>query len=140
MVVGGALLTPLRRLQPGLLVAGAFATIALAYLGIGLAASLPAVLGWSALAGAANAVEAFAIATVIQEATDDALQGRLAALVESLVLAATGLGFALGGVLAAVASPRVAYLVAATGALAVVVRLWPVIAPLRWAGAPAAER
>jgi MFS family permease len=140
MVVGGALLTPLRRLQPGLLVAGAFATIALAYLGVGVAASLPAVLGWSALAGAANAVEAFAIATVIQEATDDALQGRLAALVESLVLAATGLGFALGGVLAAVASPRVAYLVAATGALAVVVRLWPVIAPLRWAGAPAAER
>jgi hypothetical protein len=57
--------------------------------------------------------------TTIQERTADAFQTRVAALYETSVSVAPGLGFALGGALAALASPRAVYLVAGSAAVAI---------------------
>jgi hypothetical protein len=61
-----------------------------------------------------------AFVTAVQERTPSELQARAMALVESLGAAVPGVGFALGGAVAAAASARVAYGVAGLGILAIV--------------------
>jgi len=53
-----------------------------------------------------------AVVTAVQEATARSFQTRVMSLLESLAAAMPGLGFVLGGALAAIASPRTSYLVA----------------------------
>ena len=59
------------------------------------------------------------LTTFIQERTPGALQARINGVIEAIHTAAPGLGFLLGGAVAAVASPRAAYWVAGLGALVV---------------------
>jgi hypothetical protein len=60
------------------------------------------------------------VTTLLQERTPDGLQTHLNGLLEALHAVAPGLGFLLGGAIAAAASPRATYFVAGLGALAVV--------------------
>jgi hypothetical protein len=130
MVAGGALAGRLHTAPlPGLLLAAGMAEAA-ACLGMGLSWTLAPVLVFSALGGIGNGIYGMAIVTAIQERTSAAYQARISGLYDTLMTLVPGLGFAAGGLLAASAGPRAAYLVAGAGALLVLT--WAV-ATLRFA-------
>ena len=72
--------------------------------------------------------------TAVQEALPEELQARVVGLLESAAAAAPGVGFLVGGVLTALWSPRLAYLVAAAGVIAVAVAMAHRIAPAARSG------
>ena len=55
------------------------------------------------------------------------MQARVMAVLESIGAAMPGVGFALGGLIAAIATPRTTFLVAGLGVLAIVVLLAPML-------------
>jgi MFS family permease len=119
MVLGGCLAARLSRmpLQGMLLVAGAFEAVSC--VGMGTAPALSLVLVWSVVGGVGNGMYGMAFVTAYQERTRDAYQARVNGLYESAATIAPGVGFALGGALAAFASPRAVYMAAGIGGLAV---------------------
>lgn len=116
-MAGSALVPALRRVPLNWLVVGSFVLVGISYLGMGLAASIPVLCGFSLLGGIGNGVEAFATLTAIQERAGAAVQAQVNGMVESIAAGAIGLGFLLGGAVATVASPRAVYLLAAAGIL-----------------------
>jgi hypothetical protein len=72
------------------------------------------------LGGVGQGLEGCAVLTAVQRRTDGELQAHVSAITEALRSAAPGVGFAIGGVLAATCTPRAVYVVAGLGALAVV--------------------
>jgi hypothetical protein len=75
----------------------------------------------AALGGVGNGVQWVALVSALQLATAPGFQARVMSLMEAVGAAAPGLGFALGGVLAATLSPRAAFAAAAGGAAAAAV-------------------
>jgi hypothetical protein len=61
------------------------------------------------------------VMTALQQATPADYQSRIAGLLESIGAAVPGVGYVLGGVLVAVASPRLAFAVAGGGIIALVI-------------------
>jgi Transmembrane secretion effector len=106
---------------PAILLVGGVAQ-AVGCLGMGLSGTLTAVLIWSAVGGLGNGLYSLAHLTAVQERTGDAFQARVNALYEAVMCVGPGVGFALGGALAALLSPRAVYVVAAAGCG--VVLLW----------------
>ncbi|MDQ6729575.1 MAG: MFS transporter [Actinomycetota bacterium] len=129
-VVGSAAYARYRR-RPGraLLAASGIA------LGVGFAiiATAPtiviAVVG-SALGGAGNGSGSVAGRTMLQEYTRQRWMGVIMGLNESVSQAAPGVGFVLGGLLAAATDPRVALAVAAAGSLAYAGAVWMLLGPV----------
>ena len=76
-----------------------------------------AVLAWPIVGGLGNGAYGVTFLTVVQERTADAYQARVGALYETMASVAPGLGFVLGGAVAATMSPRIVYLLAGAGAL-----------------------
>jgi hypothetical protein len=111
------------------------AAIGVAYLGLAVAPGLAVACAISAVGGAGNGVQWVSVVSAVQEATADAMQGRVIVLLEAISAGVPILGFAGGGVVATVASPRTAYAVAGAGVLAVLG-----FAALRLRGAPWPER
>lgn len=121
------------------LTVGATAAIGASYLGMGLAATLPVACGLAVIGGVGNGMQWIAFVTAVQERTPSWLQARAMALVESLGAAVPGIGFTLGGAIAAVASARVAYSLSGAAILGVVAVAVLVARGLpRAAGEPAA--
>lgn len=115
MVAGAALFARAHRVPLArLLVAGTLAVGAAYGLTAG-APTLAAACAAAALGGVGNGVQWVAFVTALQTATAPALQARVVSLMEAVAAAAPGAGFALGGVLAAAASPRTAFAVAGAG-------------------------
>ncbi len=88
--------------MPRLLVGGTVA-IGLAYLGTAIAPTLVVACVASAVGGAGNGVQWVAVVTAIQELTAEAYQARVIGLLESLASGLSGVGFLLGGAIAAIA-------------------------------------
>jgi hypothetical protein len=93
--------------------------IGVAYCGTGLSPSLLVACAFSALGGAGNGLQWVALVTAVQAVTASEYQARVVGLLESLASGASGLGFLLGGAVAAVLTPREAYVVAGAGVLVV---------------------
>ena len=74
----------------------------------------------SVVGGAGNGVQWVAVMTALQEATPPEYQARISGLLESIAAAMPGVGFLLGGVIAALGSPRTAFAVAGAGILVLV--------------------
>jgi MFS family permease len=134
-IAGSAVFARLARHGTLLTTIAASAAMGVSYLGMGIAPTLGLACVLSAVGGLGNGMQWIAFVTAVQERTPLALQARAMALVESLGAAVPGVGFALGGAIAAAASARVAYdlaglaiLVVATGA-AVAIRGLPHPAP-----------
>ena len=123
MILGGGLVPVLRRAPLPTVYLVGLVVMAASYLGMGAAASVAAVVAWSFVGGLGNGVEGFAVLTCVQERTPDALQARVGGLMESLHALCPGLGFLLGGILAATLGPRSAYLIAGAGAALIAVAL-----------------
>jgi predicted MFS family arabinose efflux permease len=101
-----------------LVLAATFA-VGAGYAGIAASPTLLAACLASVLGGLGNGIQWIAVMTALQDAVDDAYQARAAGLLESVAAVAPGVGFVTGGLLTSLWSPRVAYAVAAAGALAV---------------------
>jgi MFS family permease len=101
------------------LIAVSTAMVGLAYLGMAAAGSLALACVLSVVGGAGNGVQWVALMTAVQEVTDADLQARVVGLIESTGAAMPGIGFLLGGAVAALAGPRAAFVVAGGGVLVV---------------------
>lgn len=119
-IVGSAVFARIAKHGVLLITLGASAAMGVSYLGMGLASTLTLACVLSAVGGVGNGMQWVAFVTAVQERTPATLQARAMALVESLGAAVPGIGFTLGGAIAAAASARVAYDLAGVAILAIV--------------------
>ena len=96
----------------GPMLAGGALLVGVAYLGFAAAPALALACVAAAIGGAGNGIQWPSFISAVQQLTPAALHGRLMSVIGSLNALCPALGFALGGTLAALASPRVAMLFA----------------------------
>jgi predicted MFS family arabinose efflux permease len=89
----------------------------LAFLGIAVAPTIEVACAVAVVGGAANGAQLVALATAIQEAVEIDQQARVMSLYESIATATPGIGYLLGGAVAAAAGGRAAFAVAGGGVL-----------------------
>ena len=117
MVLGGVVFARERKRSiVGIIVVGTIIQ-AVAYLFLGIAPTIYFACAATVFGGIGNGMHWVAVVTAVQEATDERFQTRIAALMESMITAAPGVGFLLGGSLTALTDPRVALLVSGSLAL-----------------------
>jgi MFS family permease len=93
--------------------------VGVGYLGLAAAPSLALACVASAVGGAGNGVQWVAVISAVQELTSEGMQARVISVLESVGTAMPGVGFLLGGIVAAVATPRTTFLVAGLGVFAI---------------------
>jgi hypothetical protein len=118
MVVGSlAFARAVRRPLGAMLSVGALA-VGLAYIGFSAAPSLSVACLAGLVGGVGNGVQWASLLSAVQRLTPQSLHGQMMGAVESLGALCPGIGLLLGGVLVALSSPRVAFLVVGTAATA----------------------
>ena len=100
----------------GLLLSVSTLAVGLAYLGWALAPSLEVACAVGLIGGIGNGVQWAALISAVQGLTPQKLHGQLMGAVESLGAICPAVGLSLGGAIAALSSPRGAFLVAGLGA------------------------
>jgi MFS family permease len=134
MVAGGLVFAVLRRLTLRTLLAASTLAIGLAYLGMGAAPSLAVACTAAAIGGIGNGMQWVAMVSAVQELTGVRYQARIMAMMESISSAAPGVGFILGGGVAAILSPRASFAVAGFGVLLVLVAAAIALTRVGWRG------
>ena len=119
MVLGSLAFAGLGRLTLASLLFCSTLAIGVAYLGISVAPTLAVACAASALGGAGNGVQWVALITAVQAATASVFQARVVAMLEAIASAMPGVGFVVGGAIAALFDPRAAYAVAGAGVIVV---------------------
>ncbi len=111
-----------------------FSTLAIgcSYLGLAAAGTLPLACAAAAVGGIGNGVQWVSVLSAVQELTVDQFQARVVGLLEASGKAMPGVGFLLGGVIAAVLSPRVSFLTAGIGVVVVLLLAAPALARASW--------
>ncbi|HWN73118.1 MAG TPA: MFS transporter, partial [Solirubrobacterales bacterium] len=106
-----------------------FSTLAIGagYLGLAVAPTLAVACAASVVGGAGNGIQWVAAISAVQELTAEAMQARVMSVLESIGAAMPGVGFAVGGLIAAVASPRLTFFIAGCGVIAIVVVMAPAL-------------
>ncbi len=132
MVLGSLIFSGLRGASLASLLIGGTAAIGIAYLGTAIAPTLLVACIASTIGGMGNGVQWVAVITAIQEFTAEAYQARVIGLLESLASGLSGVGFLLGGAIAAIASPRASFAVAGFGVIAVLMIAVAVLRGSRW--------
>jgi MFS family permease len=120
VVVGSLLYAPLARRGLAAAAVGSTVLQGLSYAGLGVAPDIYVACAVAVLGGAANGVQWVALTTLVQEETESDYQVRVMSVFESLTTLSPGIGFLIGGAVAAAVSPRVAFAVASVGTLVVV--------------------
>jgi hypothetical protein len=105
----------------GLLLSASTLAVGLAYLGWAAAPTLALACAAGVLGGVGNGVQWAALISAVQGLTPRKLQGQLMGAVESLGAICPAIGLTLGGTIAAIDSPRGAFLVAGLGATLITV-------------------
>jgi MFS family permease len=122
MVVGSIVfVAAARRVSLPLQLAASTAMIGFAYLGMAGAQSIVAACGAAAVGGIGNGVQWVALMSAVQELTASRYQARVVGLLESIGRVMPGVGFILGGAIAALVDPRASFVAAGAGALGVLV-------------------
>lgn len=106
--------TPLRRFM-----VAALGTIAAGYTVMAAAPTLAIAAVGAGLGGLGNGIAVVAMLQALQERLEERFQARVMSLWEALGAASVGTGYLVGGVLAALTSPRFVFAVAAAGVAAV---------------------
>ena len=135
MVIGGIAFAVLRRAPLGYLLLVSTVTIGAAYVGMAAAPTLLLACAAAAAGGAGNGVQWVALISAVQELTRERMQARVISVVESAGAAMPGVGYLVGGVVAAAYDPRAAFAVAGAGVLAVVAVSVPLVGR-QWAKRP----
>lgn len=106
-----------------------FSTLAVGagYLGLAFAPTLALACAASVLGGAGNGIQWVVAISAVQELTAESMQARVMSVLESIGAAMPGIGFALGGLIAAVVSPRATFFIAGSGVIAIVVVMAPIL-------------
>ncbi len=99
------------------MLAGGTLAVGAGYLGFAAAPSLALAALAAVVGGIGNGMQYASVVSSLQRLTPASLQGRVMGLLESISSIAPALGLALGGALAAVASPRFAFAVVGAGAV-----------------------
>jgi predicted MFS family arabinose efflux permease len=92
--------------------------IGLAYLGLAVARSLELACVAALVGGVGNGLQWPSLVSIVQKASPEHLHGRMMGAVESLGAICLGVGLPLGGLLAALTSPRTAFLIVGLSAVA----------------------
>ncbi len=100
----------------GVLLSASTLAVGLAYLGWAVAPTLAFACVAGMIGGIGNGVQWAALISAVQRLTPQSLHGRMMGAVESLGAICPGIGLSLGGAIAALSSPRIAFLVAGLGA------------------------
>jgi MFS family permease len=127
MVLGSVFFAILRRASLPYLLFFSTLAIGVAYLGLAAAPSLALACAASVVGGAGNGVQWVAAVSAVQELTAEEMQARVMAVLESIGAAMPGVGFAVGGLLAALGTPRTTFLVAGVGVLAILLVMAPLL-------------
>lgn len=138
MVVGSVLFAAIRQMRLSLLLLFSTLAVGAGYLGLAAAPTLAAACAASVLGGAGNGVQWVSTISAVQELTAEGMQARVMAVLESIGAAMPGLGFLLGGLVATIASPRVAFLIAGIGVVAIVLLAVPLLGG-EWGERPASD-
>lgn len=136
MVLGSLLFAAIRRLPLAYLLLFSTVAVGIGYLGLAAAPTLAVACVASVVGGAGNGVQWVSTISAVQELTAPGMQARVLAVLESIGAAMPGVGFAVGGLIATVASPRVTFLVAGIGVLGIVLLAMPFLGS-RWQERPA---
>jgi MFS family permease len=127
MVLGSIVFAAIRKASLAYLLLFSTIGVGLGYLGLAAAPTLALACVASAVGGAGNGVQWVTAVSAVQELTAPGMQARVMSVLESIGSATPGLGFALGGVVAALVSPRAAFLVAGLGVFAIVLLAIPAL-------------
>jgi len=116
-----------------------FSTLAIgvAYLGTAAAPTLALACAASVIGGTGNGIQWVAVMTAVQAITAAPYQARVVAMLEAIASAMPGVGFVIGGTVAALADPRAAFAVAGTGVLVVLLGAFAILRDTDWRGAVA---
>jgi MFS family permease len=120
MVLGSVVFAGLRQTGLPMLLMYSTLAVGISYLGLAAAPTLLAACGMSVVGGLGNGVQWVSVVSAIQEMTRSGMQARVMSVLESIGAAMPGLGFVVGGLVAAGHSPRTTFLIAGVGILAVV--------------------
>lgn len=120
MVVGGFAFAALRKAPMPVLLFFSTVAVGISYLGIAAAPTLFAACAASVLGGIGNGVQWVGVISAVQELTRSDMQARVISVLESIGAAMPGVGYLLGGLIAAGSGPRMTFLVAGLGVLAIV--------------------
>jgi MFS family permease len=106
-----------------------FSTLAIGvgYLSLAVAPTLAFACAASVVGGAGNGIQWVAAISAVQELTAETMQARVMSVLESIGAAMPGVGFAVGGVIAALVSPRMTFLAAGSGVIVIVVVMAPLL-------------
>jgi Major Facilitator Superfamily len=116
--VGSVVFARSIRRSLGLLLSASTLALGVAYIGWAAAPSLAPACVAGLLGGVGNGVQWAALISAVQRLTPERLHAQLMGAVEAIGAISPGFGYALGGGIAAAASPRLALLVAGMGAAA----------------------
>lgn len=127
MVLGSLVFAAVRRASLALLLLFSTLAVGAGYLGLAAAPTLALACAASVLGGTGNGVQWVSTISAVQEMTVAGMQARVMSVLESIGAAMPGLGFIIGGVIAATASPRTAFLIAGVGVFAIVAIVAPIL-------------
>lgn len=127
MVIGSFLFAAVRQASLALLLLFSTLGVGAGYLGLAAAPTLAAACVASVVGGAGNGIQWVTAISAVQELTEESMQARVMSVLESIGAAMPGVGFALGGVIAAVVDPRMTFLVAGAGVIAIVLVMAPLL-------------
>jgi MFS family permease len=127
MVLGSLLFAVVRQASLAYLLLVSTLAVGAGYLGLAVAPTLAVACIASVLGGAGNGVQWVTAISAVQELTEETMQARVMSVLESIGAAMPGVGFAVGGVIAALVSPRMTFLVAGCGVIAIVVVMAPLL-------------
>ncbi len=119
IVLGSLAFAVARQRSMVTLIAVSTGLVGVAYLGLSMTGTLLLACLISVAGGLGNGIQWVSVVTAVQQRVGKDLQARVMGLLESVGAAAPGLGFVLGGALAALSGPRSAYAVAGGGVLLV---------------------
>jgi len=118
-VLGSIVFARSQRRSLGIMLGVGACSIGLAYIGLAAAPSLAVACAAAFLGGIGNGLEVPSLITLVQRLTPANLLGRMMGAVESVDALCLAIGLPLGGALAALSSPRVAFFVVGAGGTAV---------------------
>lgn len=125
MVAGSLVFALVRRMSLPILLFSSTIVVAAGYLGLAASPTLAAACAASAIGGAGNGVQWVTVVSAIQELTPQEMQARVMSVLESAAAAMPGVGFILGGMIAATIDARATFLVAGVGILVIVALFTP---------------
>jgi predicted MFS family arabinose efflux permease len=127
MLLGSFVFASAKRAPLAILFVLSTVVIGASYLGLAAAPNLALACVASVIGGTGNGVQWVSAISAVQELTESGMQARVMAVLESIGSAMPGIGFAIGGVIAAIATPRATFLVAGLGVLAIVALVAPTL-------------